>query len=421
MKENFRAGWVGGLLLSAVLPIWHVAAYSQPQVDRCASNDRNIALDQRIEACTAAIASGRWSGPGLAWAYNNRSLAYILQGDYDRAIADADEAIRLDPNDAVAFNNRGVGYGGKEVYDRAIADYNEAIRIDPSYALSFKNRGSFYQHRGDLDRAIADYSKAVELQPTFAMAFADRASAYQEKGDFDRAVADFGTLIRLSPRDAKAFYSRGVAYHLSGDLDRALADYNEAIALDPANFFAFNNRGVIYRAKGDLDRAIADYDAAIRLDPNEATFYYNRGNAKVFAGSLPAALADFNRAKELKPRSAYVALWIDILARRSNLPSELAADTAQLDMDRWPAPLVRLYLGQATQSEVLSALAANADGKIKTEQLCMAYFFGGELALAQGATDEAARLFRLAVAGCTTDPLPRSDAISELKTLGAAP
>jgi tetratricopeptide (TPR) repeat protein len=420
VKENFRAGLVGGVLLSAVVPIWPATAQSQQQVDRCANNNQNVALDQRIDACTAAIASGKWSGPGLAWAYNNRSLAYVLQGDYDRGIADADEAIRLDPNDAAAFNNRGNGYREKEQYDRAMADYTEAIRIDPSYALAFKNRGSVYQHQGDLDRAIADYGKAVQLEPTFAVAFADRASAYQEKGDFDHAIADFGTLIHLSPRNAKAFYSRGVAYSLSGDFDRALADYDQAIALDPASFFAFNNRAAIYRVKGDLDRAIADYDAAIRLDPDEAQFYYNRGITKVFKGLSPAALADFKRAAELKPRSAYVALWIDILDRRSNLPSELAAHAAQLDMNRWPAPIVRLYLGQATQSEVLTA-AADADGKIKTEQLCIAYFFGGELALVQGAKDEAARLFRLTVADCAKDAFLRTNAFNELKTLGAEP
>jgi tetratricopeptide (TPR) repeat protein len=420
VKKNFRAGLVGCVLLSAAAAIWPATAQSPPQVDRCANNDQNLAPEQWIDACTTAIASGKWSGPGLAWAYNNRATAYILKGDYDRAIADANEAIRLDPNDAAAFNNRGNGYVQKEMYDRAFADYTESIRIDPSNALAFKNRGSIYQHRGDLDRAIADYSKAVELQPTFAVAFGDRASAYRGKGDFEHAVADFGTQIRLTPRDAKAVYSRGVAYQLSGDLDHALADYDQTIALDPANFAAFNNRAAIYRVKGDLSRAIAGYDAAIRLNPKEATLYYNRGIAKVYAGSLHTAAADFNRAAELKPRSAYVALWIDILARRRNQPSELAARAAQLDMSRWPAPIVRLYLGRATQSEVLTA-AADAAGSIKTEQLCTAYFFGGELALAQGAKDEAARLFRLAVADCAKDAVPGADAASELKTLGAAP
>ena len=56
---------------------------------------------------------------------------YGDKGDYDRAIADYDEAIRLDPRYAVAYYNRGVAYCDKGDYDRAIADYNEAIRLDP--------------------------------------------------------------------------------------------------------------------------------------------------------------------------------------------------------------------------------------------------------------------------------------------------
>ena len=140
----------------------------------------------------------------------------------------------------------------------------------------------------------------------------------------------------------------------------------------------------------------------------------------MYAGSLPKALTDFKRAAELKPRSAFTALWINILARRNNSPSELAAQAAQLDMSRWPAPIVRLYLGQATLDQVLTA-AADGEGKTKTEQLCAAYFFSGELALSQGAKDEAARLFRLAADNCAKTSLPRVDAIAELKALSAVP
>ena len=68
------------------------------------------------------------------------------------------------------------------------------------------------------------------------------------------------------------------------------------------------------------------------------------------------------RAVELKPKSAYAALWIDILARRNNSPSELAADAAQLDMSRSSSAIVRLYLGQATLDDVLAA-AAGGEGR----------------------------------------------------------
>ena len=139
--------WRAALLLSMAVSVRPGMAQSQQQADRCADTSQTVPPDEQIDACTAAIGSGRWSGAGLAWAYNNRSLAYILRGDSDRAIADADEAIRLDPNDAAAFNNRGNGYREKGEYDRATADYTETIRIDPTYALAFKNRGSTYQHQ----------------------------------------------------------------------------------------------------------------------------------------------------------------------------------------------------------------------------------------------------------------------------------
>ena len=64
-----------------------------------------------------------------------------IKGDYDRAMADFNETIRLDPKHALAFRRRGVIYAKKGDYDRAIADYNEAIRLDPKYALALCNRG----------------------------------------------------------------------------------------------------------------------------------------------------------------------------------------------------------------------------------------------------------------------------------------
>jgi len=101
------------------------------------------------------------------------------------------------------------------------------------------------------------------------------------------------------------------------------------------------------------------------------------------------------------------------------LPSELRARAAQFDMTRWPAPIVRWYLGQATESDVLAA--SNADKKTEAEQRCTAYFFGGALMRSQNAKDDAARLFRLAVENCATEMVLRVDAISELKALGATP
>ena len=63
--------------------------------------------DERIDACTRIILSNKSSDSNLAWAYRNRGLGWRSKGDDERAIADYNEAIRIDPNLALAYLNRG--------------------------------------------------------------------------------------------------------------------------------------------------------------------------------------------------------------------------------------------------------------------------------------------------------------------------
>jgi lipoprotein NlpI len=150
-----------------------------------------------------------------------------------------------------------------------------------------------------------------------------------------------------------------------------------------------------YFAKGDRGRAIADYSEAIKRDGKNEFAYRIRGIIYRYGNSLAQAQADFKQATELSPKNAYAALWLDIAERHSNLPSHLAEAAKRLDMGAWPAPVVRLFLGEATPAAVLSA-ADHADPIKKKEQVCEANFYGAEYALLQNKKDEVLRLYRLA-------------------------
>jgi lipoprotein NlpI len=266
-------------------------------------------------------------------------------------------------------------------------------------SVAYNHRGNAYEHKGDHDRAIADYDQAIALDPKYAWAFNGRGIAYDEEGDLDRAIADYDSAITLVPKYGYAYNNRGIVYEHKGDHDRAIADYDQAIALDPKFADAYNNRGIVYEHKGDHDRAIADYDKAIALDPKHVHAYFCRGLADLYVGALPNSLADLNQSSALNPKDAYGALWLDIVGKRSNLPSRLAEAATQIDMTKWPAPVIRLYLGQMTPESVLAA-ANDPDANTKAGQVCEANFYTGLLRLQQGAKDEAARLLKLAASDC---------------------
>jgi tetratricopeptide (TPR) repeat protein len=64
-----------------------------------------------------------------------------LKNEPDHAMADYNEAIRLNPKFSVAFNNQGTTFARKKDYARAIADYTEAFRLDPEHAEALFRRG----------------------------------------------------------------------------------------------------------------------------------------------------------------------------------------------------------------------------------------------------------------------------------------
>jgi lipoprotein NlpI len=88
-------------------------------------------------------------------------------------------------------------------------------------------------------------------------------------------------------------------------------------------------------------------------------------------------------------------------------------------MTAWPAPVIRIFLGQMPPAAVLAA-ADDPDATKKKGQVCDANFYSGELSLRQGVKEEAARLFQLAAADCPKSSNEGFAANAELTALGAA-
>jgi serine/threonine protein kinase/Tfp pilus assembly protein PilF len=188
--------------------------------------------------------------------------AFANQKNYDMAILEYTEAIKLRPGHVNAYNSRGRAHEMKGEFDSAIADYTQAIAINPYSSFAYANRGFVHNEKREYDKAIADYTQAIWINPKYASAYVNRAFAYIEKRDYDTAIVDLTQAIWLNPQSAVAYANRGFAYVEKRDHDRAIADYTEAIKINPNYRLAYENRARAHQAKGNKAQADADYAKA---------------------------------------------------------------------------------------------------------------------------------------------------------------
>jgi tetratricopeptide (TPR) repeat protein len=175
--------------------------------------------DAQIVACTWAIQSGKWSSARVAWAYNDRALAYLNMGRTDEATTNYREAFRLNPaNAATSLEQHAKSLTDKGENAKALIDYGILLALAPPSALLFNNRGVIYGNMNDNDRAIADFDVALKLEPASYAIWLNRGASYEAKIDLPRALSDYDQAFRLKPDDGPARTSirRAIAEMNSG-------------------------------------------------------------------------------------------------------------------------------------------------------------------------------------------------------------
>lgn len=361
---------------------------------------------ERMEYLTKAIETD----PKNADAWRLRGKNRLVEGELlsaagqvekakevrEKAIEDFSKLLEENPDDPDALQAVAELLGRIGNYDEAIAKANQAIEKNPRAASLFILRGRLHHKTGKLDEAIEDFDQAVDIQPDSYIAFLDRSEVNYEKGDKEAAGEDFSKAREIHGVALTQTVLQRVTVRSEGEFEKAIQDLKRFVELDEASadeagrnpdpdyglqlgqsylvtkqeslavdaltkvidnvgekptdrrmrnarLLGLRTRADAYLGLGEHPNAVSDYDEALKLNRNEDGVLNNL--AWVLATSPMDEVRDGDRAIDLATKACKVTDY-----KQAHILSTLAAAYAESgDFDKameWSTKAVEM--GSAT-------------------------------------------------------------------------
>jgi tetratricopeptide (TPR) repeat protein len=190
--------------------------------------ERGVQLEQvgRLEDAIAETEDALRLDPGLVKAHINLLILYGRVGNLEKAEEHYQAAVQLNPTQFPdAYYDYGVLMMKESKLEQAEKSFRAALEIDPSYADAHNNLGYLLERQGKVGEAAAEYKKAVEGKPDFRQAHFNLGRVLVTQQRYQEGIEQL--LQTLTPVDQSTpayLYALGAAYGRAGDRQKAL-DY----------------------------------------------------------------------------------------------------------------------------------------------------------------------------------------------------
>ena len=199
----------------------------------------------------------------------NSAIALVLRGevqayqanqpDLNKALENYDRALAVNPNDPFALNNRCATLFALNKVQKALADCNKGLDINPNSVALYTGRGNIRLRAQDFEGAIQDYSRTIQINADrnseirSQAAFSNRASAKVQLKDLDGAITDLNQALRLKSDAAEDYYKRGLIYIELGQRQEGITDLKKAADLyaQQGRTDSYNNVLNVLRSLGE--------------------------------------------------------------------------------------------------------------------------------------------------------------------------
>jgi len=265
-----------------------------------------INLQWRNDALTALADANRAidMDPENPIHYTYRGACYESMGELEDALEDYLTVKELDPSDPENLYNLSRLYQDLGYYDMAIDAINVAILLVPGDECYLNTRGCVYNYMGEYQAAADDISGALELNPDYPTGWANLACAERELGNLTEAIRCFSNAIEYQTDIAlisSYMRNRGICYERLEDLDSAISNYTSSLELCPGTSANYYHLGWLLAQVEDYENALGYYDRALQMDGDNPAYLRGRGLCNYEILNTAEAIIDLATALEIDP------------------------------------------------------------------------------------------------------------------------
>lgn len=204
--------------------------------------------------------------PGFDSGFLGRARLSMEKGDTVSASADIEKALSINKNSLNAYIMRAdIAINQAKDFESALDDMNEAIRLQPRLAGLYVNRAYLRYSLDDFFGAMADFDYALQLDPLNETALFNRALLEMETAANDKALDDLNRIVELDPTNTRAYYNRAIVNNAKGLYKDAISDITRVIDEVPELPEPYYMRSQMHYSLNDLRNADRDYKRAEAL------------------------------------------------------------------------------------------------------------------------------------------------------------
>ncbi|MBL6988842.1 MAG: tetratricopeptide repeat protein [Bacteriovoracaceae bacterium] len=255
--------------------------------------------------------------------------SFVRSGVWSDSTALWTDTVLKNPNSDMAYQARGMIYKKQKQFDKAIQDFKQVIRIKPDQLVAALGIAESYNLWGKYDQAEKIYQQILKFRPNVKNLLA-RADNNVKRGAFELALKDVKRVLRLKPNNAAAkalrtqcfialgksepqevtkkankltqardYFVNGNSQFKSKNYKEAINSYLASLRLNPKNMATYHNLGSSYIKNKDYKMAVMIFDKLLTMSPNNKMGFYSRGVSHFFLGNLAKSKQDFKAAERL--------------------------------------------------------------------------------------------------------------------------